>query len=224
VKKTFPALLSLYAQNLMPKNLHVVGYARTKINHDEFIKKISSKFPSTIDKKKVEEFLSLCSYISGQYDKVEDFKRLDEHLRKLESNFRKANRIFYFAIPPNVFVDVARGVHAGAMSTTGSNKIIVEKPFGKDLESSNKLVKEIGEIWAEDQIYRIDHYLGKEMVQNLMVLRFANKVFEPIWNRYHVSCVLITFKENFGTQGRGGYFVGTHIYVSSLNQSCTCIN
>src|ERR1700712_30133 len=103
VKKTFPALLSLYAQNLLPRNLHIVGYARSKIKDEDYLKKISSKFSNDIDKKVVDQFLSVSSYISGQYDSEDDYKRLHQHLQKLEKGSKKANRIFYFAIPPNVF-------------------------------------------------------------------------------------------------------------------------
>lgn len=92
------------------------------------------------------------------------------------------------------------------MSQIGWNRIIVEKPFGRDLQSSDRLSNHISSLFREDQIYRIDHYLGKEMVQNLMVLRFANRIFGPIWNRDNIACVILTFKEPFGTEGRGGYF------------------
>lgn len=110
------------------------------------------------------------------------------------------------AIPPTIFVDVGKGIQPYAMSTTGWNRVIVEKPFGHDSESSLELGHQLSRLFAEQQMYRIDHYLGKEMVQNLMVMRFANAVFEPIWNSKYIQCVIISFKENFGTQGRGGYF------------------
>lgn len=114
--------------------------------------------------------------------------------------------MFYFAIPPSVFVQSAASIHAGAMTTRGWNRMVVEKPFGRDSSSSEQLAKDLAKFFTEDQIYRIDHYLGKEMVQNLMVLRFANAVFEPLWNARSIANVQITFKEPFGTEGRGGYF------------------
>jgi len=125
-------------------------------------------------------------------------------LKKIE--LPEANRLWYLALPPNVFVDVCAAIKKGGTTKTGWNRVIVEKPFGHDLESANKLSQALGGLFAEDQIYRIDHYLGKEMVQNVMVLRFANMVFEPIWNRNYIKNVRIVFKENFGTEGRGGYF------------------
>jgi glucose-6-phosphate 1-dehydrogenase len=116
------------------------------------------------------------------------------------------NRLFYFAIPPSVFVASAASVHGGALTTRGWNRVVVEKPFGKDSASSAALHASLSKYFTEEQIYRIDHYLGKEMVQNLMVLRFANAVFEPLWDSRSISNVQITFKEPFGTEGRGGYF------------------
>ena len=118
----------------------------------------------------------------------------------------KANRLFYFAIPPSVFVASAASVSGGGLSTRGWNRVVVEKPFGRDSATSAQLHHELSKYFTEDQIYRIDHYLGKEMVQNLMVLRFANTVFEPLWDNHSISTVQITFKEPFGTEGRGGYF------------------
>ena len=144
-----------------------------------------------------------------------------------------ANRIFYFAIPPSIYAEVAAAMNPAAMSTSGFNRMvpvcffislsciiflnilfvawfgrgqIVEKPFGKDVESFRELNDVIMSHFHEDQIYRIDHYLGKEMVQNLMTVRFANSVFEPLWNRHYVQSVTITFKEDLDLQGRGGYF------------------
>jgi len=119
---------------------------------------------------------------------------------------KNSNRLWYLALPSSVYVAAASGIRNGGISSTGWNRLIVEKPFGRDLESSRQLSEDLSEVWPETDIFRIDHYLGKEMVQNLMVLRFANSVWEPLWNRHYISCVKITFKENFGTENRGGYF------------------
>jgi glucose-6-phosphate 1-dehydrogenase len=117
-----------------------------------------------------------------------------------------ANRLFYLAVPPAAFVACAATVSAVGQSATGWNRLVVEKPFGHDSASSEALGRALAAHFPETSIYRIDHYLGKEMVQNLMVLRFANAVFEPLWNREHISTVQVTFKEPIGTDGRGGYF------------------
>eukprot|EP00823_Brevimastigomonas_motovehiculus_P006093 TRINITY_DN481_c0_g1_i1.p1 TRINITY_DN481_c0_g1~~TRINITY_DN481_c0_g1_i1.p1 ORF type:complete len:509 (+),score=140.72 TRINITY_DN481_c0_g1_i1:602-2128(+) len=153
-------------------------------------------------------FLSKCHYVSGAYDCLKDLQSLSTACEQLESEKSKkgANRIFYLAIPPSIFESAAASIKLGAMTTNGWNRIIVEKPFGKDLNSAAQLENAISQYFSEDQIYRIDHYLGKEMVINLMVLRFANSMFEPIWNRNYISSVQITFKETDGVEGRGSYF------------------
>jgi len=124
-----------------------------------------------------------------------------------ENQGPRADRIFYFAIPPFAFADAAAAIGTRAMVRSGGyNRMVIEKPFGHDLDSYNALAANLSKYFAEEQMYRIDHYLGKEMVQNLMALRFANSVFEPLWNNNHITSVQITFKEDIGTEGRGGYF------------------
>lgn len=116
-----------------------------------------------------------------------------------------AHRLFYLALPPTEFVKASRGIHtAPASSPSGWTRTIVEKPFGFDTESSKALVSSIAQYWNEEQTYRIDHYLGKEMVQNLMILRFGNMVFDPIWNYQYIKNVTITFKEDIDCEGRAG--------------------
>jgi glucose-6-phosphate 1-dehydrogenase len=157
-----------------------VGYARSDIAPDEFKKKISSRFGDQHPQQLKDAFLEKCWYHKGQYDKAEDFKKLDEELQKAEqqgANGAKAfNRIFYMALPPTAFVPAAKSIAAAAMSKRGWNRIVVEKPFGRDTKSSEELGRELSALFAESQLYRIDHYLGKEMVQNLITLRFANRV------------------------------------------------
>ena len=118
------------------------------------------------------------------------------------------NRIFYLALPPVVYPSVCAEIKASAMSSTKGSwtRVVVEKPFGKDLESSEKLNQSLSALFSEEQLYRIDHYLGKELVQNLVVMRFANRFISPLWNRDNIANVQIIFKEPFGTEGRGGYF------------------
>ncbi|XP_077696681.1 glucose-6-phosphate 1-dehydrogenase isoform X2 [Eretmochelys imbricata] len=183
-----------------------MGYARSKITVADIRKQSQPYFKVEPDEQeKLEEFFARNSYMSGTYDDSTSFRRLNTHLDALH-NGDKANRLFYLALPPSVYEHVTRNIKECCMGHGGWNRIIVEKPFGKDLESSNKLSNHIASLFREDQIYRIDHYLGKEMVQNLMVLRFGNRIFGPVWNRDNVACVILTFKEPFGTEGRGGYF------------------
>jgi len=204
-KKTYPALFALFSNNLLPPKFVIYGFARSEMDDAKFRSLMESKLKGNGDKKK---FLDQCHYFHGQYDSEEDFAKLSKQLTEKEEkgNGKKANRIFYLAIPPSVFVASAKSIRKSCMTENGYNRVIIEKPFGKDLESSNKLGREIEKLFSEDQLFRIDHYLGKEMVQNLMTLRFGNSVFEPVWNRHNIANVTISFKEDIGTEGRGGYF------------------
>ncbi|KAL6040782.1 Glucose-6-phosphate 1-dehydrogenase 1, chloroplastic [Balamuthia mandrillaris] len=209
-KKTFPALFHLYLDGLLPPAVQIAGFARSKMSEKDFNAKISEHFEKGAPEEKKTEFLKHCYYQQGLYDSGDSWKEFDKVMKEREKQYghgeHGANRIFYMAIPPSIFEDTARALRPNAMSKTGWNRIVVEKPFGRDTKSAAELEAVLGELFAEDQLYRIDHYLGKEMVQNLMVLRFANEVFEPVWNRNHIASVQITFKEPFGTEGRGGYF------------------
>jgi glucose-6-phosphate 1-dehydrogenase len=206
-KKTFPALFSLQRHGLLPDKCIIAGYSRSPMDEEKFHTRISSCFPKGTEAE-AKRFLARCFYHPGAYAR-EGFESLNSALDEKEAQLdgeEKHNRIFYMAIPPSIFVAVGQGVRPTCMGNSGWCRVVVEKPFGKDSESSAKLGSDLAALFEEHQIYRIDHYLGKEMVQNLMVMRFANVVFEPLWNRHWISNVQITFKENFGTKGRGGYF------------------
>lgn len=208
-KKTYPALFGLYKNGHLPARLQVVGYARSKIELGAFKARISSKIKleGESDRVRLEEFLNLCFYSSGLYDDSESFNNLNRYISALEGDVRGSrDRVFYMALPPSVFVPASVGLRDHVYSESGQNRLIVEKPFGKDTDSSLALGKALANKWSETEVYRIDHYLGKEMVKNLMHLRFANVFFGAIWNRQHIHNVQITFKEPFGTEGRGGYF------------------
>ena len=157
------------------------------------------------DEEAFNAFFERCSYVAGDYNSDADFENLNKNLKELEHD-HEANRLFYLALPPSVFSDVVHCIDKTCRTKTGWNRVVVEKPFGRDLESSRKLVASLGQVLEEKEQFRIDHYLGKEMVQNLLVIRFANFAFQPLWNRQAISNVVITFKEDFGVEGRGGYF------------------
>lgn len=158
--------------------------------------------------KKIDEFKKLSTYVSGGYEDDASFQNLEKHIAQIESGYEgeERHRLFYLALPPSVFIPVAAHCKKNCYSKKGINRIIVEKPFGKDLESCRELLSALKEHWTEDETFRIDHYLGKEMVKNLLVLRFANVAMGAAWDKNSVSNVQITFKEPFGTEGRGGYF------------------
>ncbi|KAI9866578.1 MAG: Glucose-6-phosphate 1-dehydrogenase [Trichoglossum hirsutum] len=207
-KKTFPALFGLFRNQFLPSGIQIVGYARTKMDHEEYIRRVKSyiKTPTKEMEEQLEQFVGLCSYISGQYDQDESFINLRKHLEHLEGDREERNRVFYMALPPSVFTSVSEHLKKNCYPESGITRLIVEKPFGKDLSSSRKLQKALEPNWGEDEVFRIDHYLGKEMVKNILVLRFGNEFFGATWNRNHIDNVQISFKEPFGTEGRGGYF------------------
>ncbi|RVW14166.1 Glucose-6-phosphate 1-dehydrogenase, cytoplasmic isoform [Vitis vinifera] len=202
------------------------GYARTKISDDELRNRIRgyliNKDATSEHSEEVSKFLQLIKYVSGSYDAEDGFRLLDKEIAEHEfsknSQEGSSRRLFYLALPPSVYPSVCRMIKLCCMNKCkfplpdwfsnlgGWTRIVVEKPFGKDLDSAEQLSAQIGELFDEPQIYRIDHYLGKELVQNLLVLRFANRMFLPLWNRDNIDNVQIVFREDFGTEGRGGYF------------------
>ncbi|CAK0785009.1 glucose-6-phosphate 1-dehydrogenase [Coccomyxa viridis] len=210
-KKIYPALFALYVEDMLPENFSVYGYARSKMSDEEFRDYIGGSLTCRVTDEdscgdKYDTFLERCYYQPGQYSDESDFKALSERMTGTEKDRKKANRIFYLSIPPSIFTAVAGCASKAASSPSGWTRVIVEKPFGKDSESFAQLERELSNFLTEDQMYRIDHYLGKELIENLTVLRFANLVFEPLWSRNYIRNVQVIFSEDFGTEGRGGYF------------------
>eukprot|EP01084_Bolivina_argentea_P101808 182465_1 len=207
--KTYPALYDLFCEGVFPDDVVIVGYARSKLSKQDFHKKISTKLKGN----SVPNFLEKCTYFSGKgYDDDESFKLFSKYISTLEDKKynRLANRLIYLATPPTQFVAVCERIKKYIMNKQDVNKswtkVIIEKPFGKNLKSSNKLDHEISQFLDEKQIYRIDHYLAKEMVQNIIVFRFANVVWDAIWNRKYIRCIKISMKETAALDGRGGYY------------------
>jgi len=204
--KIFPALFALFSQGLLSDNVKFFGFARSKISQTEFKEQIMRNLtcrytPDHSCGDFIEKFLENCQYCSGKYDSKDGFIDLDSLLRK------NSARLFYLALPPEIFPTVTKYIGlAGLLKSTSWTRVVIEKPFGRDRASSDDLNSELLKELTEDQIYRIDHYLGKEMVQNIMVLRFANQIFKPLWNSKYIRCVEIDWQESIGVEGRGGYF------------------
>lgn len=209
-KKTFPALFGLFREGYLSDTVKIYGYARSKLTTEELRERIKGFLKAKTDeaKTKIEPFLNLIHYVAGPYDQPDGFLELNKNIEEFEKErgFTEPHRLFYLALPPSVFVSVCAQLKKNVYAKNGITRVIVEKPFGHDLDSSRDLQKDLAPLFSEEEIYRIDHYLGKEMVKNLLVLRFGNQIFNASWNKDHIKSIQISFKEPFGTEGRGGYF------------------
>ena len=209
-KKLYPAVAQLMAQGLVPKHTNVVGFARSAYEREAFLEKQCVNVEGSEEDTK--HFLSQCSYFRGEgYDVDKAYRRLDVELDAYEADLGVAgNRLFFLSVPPTVFGTVCTLIHKFAVAKGRGpfTRCIIEKPFGRDSRSFKVLNDCTASLFREDQIFRIDHYLGKEAILNIMTLRFANQILEPLWSRYFIESVHISFKEDLGTGGRGGYFDG----------------
>jgi len=214
-KKVFPALFALYCQGFLPRRFSVFGFARSGFANDAFRERVGANLtcrytPARSCSDRMREFLARCFYVRGDYGSENSFLDLYRLMRSEDGP--GADHLFYLAIPSTLYAEVARALGDSGLVRCGEKdpwtRAVVEKPFGKDRESSDALAADIAKVFSEEQTYRIDHYLGKEAIQNLLVLRFANSIFEPIWNRRHIASVRILWKEDLSVGDRGGYFDG----------------
>src|SRR5438552_1079831 len=213
-RKLVPALWSLYAGRTLPEPFAIIGSARSEASADEFRRRMRATVREFARVKPPSEnvwdrFASALSYVPGDPADPALYAKLEAALREIEgARPGPANRLFYCATPPSLYETIIGNLGASGLAHPqgGWTRIIVEKPFGRDHESARALNSQLGAVFREEQIYRIDHYLGKETVQNLLVLRFANTIFEPLWNRNHVAEVQITVAEALGVETRGAYY------------------
>jgi glucose-6-phosphate 1-dehydrogenase len=208
-----PALYNLRCDGLLSDRLAIVGIALDEMSSEAFRERLSREVPTFITRKEFDEkvwadLASRIYYLSGKFDDPAAFARLRDLVRQVDQQIQGGgNVLFYLATPPVVFGLVATNLAlAGFKEFPGWKRIIVEKPFGTDLHSARELNRRLLEHWDENQIYRIDHYLGKETVQNMLAFRFANGMFEPIWNKYHVDHIQFTVNEAVTVEGRGAYY------------------
>jgi glucose-6-phosphate 1-dehydrogenase len=213
-RKLVPALWSLYAARTLPEPFTIIGAARTELTDGAFRQQMRAavtefarlKIPSP---PVWERFAQSLYYVAGDPSGPDLYMRLRQRLEEIErARGGATNRIFYCATPPSLYDDIIGNLgEAGlAHAPNGWTRIVVEKPFGHDLDSARALNRQLTSVFDEEQVYRIDHYLGKETVQNILVFRFANGIFEPVWNRNHVAEVQMTVAEAIGVEGRGSYY------------------
>ncbi len=215
-RKLLPALYNLAAATRLPAAFGLVGVSKSEYSHGEFqqdMREAVGKFSRTkpIDDEVWKDFADGLRYVAGSFDDPDTFERLKAQLEELDkSRGTRGNRLFYFATPPSTFPVLLKGLKAAGLIKKPldpqSTRIVIEKPFGRDLSSARALNRLVLDVADEKQVFRIDHYLGKETVQNLLVFRFGNSIFEPIWNRQFVDHVEITAGEELGIEARGRYY------------------
>ena len=211
-----PAMWNLRLADILPANYGIVGFSRSNLSDEQFreeIRKGIDEFSRSGPAKDPlwSDFAKHISYVSGGFDDTNAFRKLREVLERNDKELGTGgNRLFYLSTPPSVFAQIIAQIDAAGLgprdNKQGWTRIVIEKPFGTDLDSARALQAEVTKVFEEKQVYRIDHYLGKEPVQDIMALRFANVIFEPIWNRHYVDSVQITAAETVGVEQRGGYY------------------
>jgi glucose-6-phosphate 1-dehydrogenase len=212
-RKLLPSLCNLRSNGLLPQGFALIGVARRALEGDAFREYANAALrefaPRQTDGALCQDFTGRSLYVKGDFEDPETYRALSAALAEAARKYgTSGNAVFYLATPPSEFAPIVRGLGAAGLAReeAGWRRVVIEKPFGRDLDSARALNRELRGEFAEEQIFRIDHYLGKETVQNLMVFRFANGMFEPIWNRRYVDHVQITVAEELGVEGRGAYY------------------
>ena len=220
-RKLLPAIYNLAQADLLPPAFSVLGFAREGMNDDDFRGRLEKAVATSgdvrvRDKQVLARLSERTHYVRGDFHDAAAYVSLKSALEKYDKEFNTGgNVIFYIATPASLFGDIVAKLHDAGLATPDVDgrfvRIIVEKPFGRDLASARQLNAEMLRYLSENQVYRIDHYLGKETVQNILVLRFSNGIFEPIWNRRYVDHVQIVVAESLGIEGRGNFYEETGV-------------
>lgn len=214
-RKLLPALLNLYIKNNLPKKFSIVGFSRRPFTREDFRQFIRDNMKIKVGQYKEEDikhFIDHMYYEQGNFDNSESYAQLAQRLKLIDESFGQcSNKLFHLSIPPSLYESIFdhlsnSGLTIPCGGDEGWTRVLVEKPFGNDVETAKRLDKKLGKLFDEKQIFRIDHYLAKEALQNIIAFRFANSLFEPLWNHNHIDKVHIKLLEKIGVEGRGATY------------------
>lgn len=214
-RKLLPALLNLYVKKVLPTKFAIVGFSRRHFSREEFRQYIRDNMnikPGQFKEEDVKHFLDHMSYEQGMFDMPESYQHLVHTLKGIDERFHQcSNKLFHLSVPPALYEGILENLAGSGLTVPcggdlGWTRVLIEKPFGSDVETAKKLDKRIGDLFSEEQIFRIDHYLAKEALQNILAFRFANTLFEPLWNKHHVDKVHIKLLEKIDIEGRGEFY------------------
>lgn len=214
-RKLLPALLALYAKKLLPQRFAIIGFSRRSFTREEFRELIREKMhvkQGQFKEEDVKHFLDHMSYEQGMFDEPAAYVRLAERMKGIDDRWGQcSNKLFHLSVSPTLYEGVLKELAASGLTKpcadeTGWTRVLIEKPFGTDIHAARSLDKLIGNLFKEEQIFRIDHYLAKEALQNILTFRFSNSIFEPLWSRQHIDRIHIKLFEKNGIEGRGASY------------------
>lgn len=214
-RKLLPALLSLYSRRMLPPRFAIIGFSRRSFSREEFREYIRERLhikPGDFKEETIKHFLDHISYEQGYFDLADAYTRLATKLSGIDERWGQcSNKLFHLSVPPNLYEGILKYLASSKLAEpcadeTGWTRILIEKPFGSDVTTARELDKLLGSLFKEEQIFRIDHYLAKESLQNILAFRFANSIFEPLWDRKHIDRVHIKLFEKSGVDDRGAFY------------------
>lgn len=214
-RKLLPALLSLYVNKRLPSRFAVIGFSRRNMMRDEFRQYLRDNMkvrPGQYHEEDIKHFLDYISYHQGFFDNKDSYAGLIKKMAEIDRTWGTcSNKLFHLSVPPSQYETILDYIAESGLSEpcsdeTGWTRVLVEKPFGNDIDTAKKLDKKLGKLFDENQIFRIDHYLAKEALQNIMAFRFSNSLFEPLWSHHHIDKVHIKLLEKSGIEGRGAFY------------------